>query len=169
MTTTLTVLRGEGDRLDAEVTRTVVEQLNHDKTTCLFVGVGLNIDLSHIGFNKNNFGEYRLNMGNIRKYVRVASSSRDLNKTMCGFQFNLVVAKNLGECDNLLYILSRLRSGSVVDLDFILLLEDGESVPDASLEKLLPKSGQANNIVRVDGKWVLCDNDFGIRLKYLEY
>ena len=49
MTTTLTVLRGDGDRLDAELTRIVTRHLCYDKTSCLFVDFVPCMDLSSLG------------------------------------------------------------------------------------------------------------------------
>lgn len=165
MTTTLTVVRGECANLNSEVMPLVVKHLNQDKTNCLFLNLEPSVDLSLVGFSKNVYGEYKLSCGDIKKYVRVIKDVKNLKQSICASQFNLIVAS--GAWRDMLYPLSRLRSGFVKDLDFILLLKQDEKLCDEELENLLPKNGETISVCRVGGKWVNSEEMGAMKLRYL--
>jgi len=170
MATTLTVLRGDGERLDAELTRIVTRHLCYDKTSCLFVDFEPCMDLSSLGLKyKYSQSRWSLQTDKYNKTILLVKDTKELPQRICGYQLNLVVTRNLNkEPVNFLHLLSRLRSANTIDLDFLILLNEGEKLFDESLEKILPKSGESNFIVRADGKWAACE-DFGLLLRYMEY
>ena len=170
MTTTLTVLRGDGERLDVELTRIVTRHLCYDKTSCLFVDFEPCLDLSGLGLKyKYSQSRWSLQTDKYNKTVLLVKDTKELPQRICGYQLNLVVTRNLNkEPVNFLHLLSRLRSANTTDLDFLILLKEDEKLFDDDLERLLPKSGESNFIVRADGKWVACE-DFGLLLRYIGY
>ena len=170
MTTILTVLRGDGERLDAELTRVVTRHLCYDKTACLFVDFEPCMDLSNLGLKyKYSQSRWSLQTDKYNKTVLLVKDTKELPQRICGYQLNLVVTRNLNkEPVNFLHLLSRLRSANTKDLDFLILLNEDEKLFDDDLESLLPKSGESKTVVRVDGKWVACE-DFGLLLRYMEY
>ena len=170
MTTTLTVLRGDGESLDAELTRIVTRHLCYDKTSCLFVDFEPCMDLSGLGLRyKYSQSRWSLQTDKYNKTVLLVKNTKELPQRICGYQLNLVVTRNLTEYPvNFLHLLARLRSANTKVLDFLILLNEDEKLFDDDLEKMLPKSGESKTVVRVDGKWLACEG-FGLLLKYMEY